>query len=422
MNETLNNETKKKLIQRAAELLDKYYVFPETGAELAAKIKSQLEARAYAEFTKPSQFGAAVHEDMRSVVNDGHLHLYYHPQQSAMLEEKLKAGDEDENSWWEHTTNNNYGLMKAEILAGNIGYLDIHAFAPVCFGGDRMAAAISFLSDCNALIFDLCECGGGDPFMVQLLESYLFPPEPKLLHTLEDRYKNLARQIWTLPYVPGKRMPDIPVYILTSASTFSGGEDFAYTLKHHGRAKTVGENTKGGAHTVEFLPVGEGFVLVLPTGQSIHPVTNSNWEGTGVAPDIDVPRARALETAHLHALETLSQHAANETKAEYYRAVRRRINIIYNPLVLSEEHLEQFTGVYGSYQALLVDGKLTIASKGQQDVWTCTPLTATRFKVDEDYDGEFELDEDRQVTAFTWIELASGREIRLEKKNETVEI
>jgi len=420
----IGQETRELVIRRAAELLEMYYLFPETGKKLAEKIQEQLQQGKYDEISKPSLFGAALHSDLREIIKDGHLHLYYHPQEAEALEQRAQQaqpGDEDTH-WWEQRWDNNFGLKKAEVLVGNIGYLDIHVFAPVFLAAERIAAAIGFLSDCSALIFDLRQCSGGDPYTVQLLESYLFPPEPLLLHTLEDRFKKRSIQIWTLPHVPGKRMPDAPVYILTSAQTFSGGEDFSYTLKHHQRARIVGETSKGGAHIIEFLPVGKGFVLVVPTGQPIHPVTGSNWEGTGVEPDINVPKEHALETAHLHALKTLATQSTDKTKAKLYQAFLRRATAIYNPLNLSEKYMRQLIGVYGSYQAIVHDGVLMIESIDQTDRWEATPLTQTLFKIDEDYDGEFELNEQGEATAFTWLEIRSGRKIKLEKKIETPEI
>jgi C-terminal processing protease CtpA/Prc len=302
-------------------------------------------------------------------------------------------------------------LKKAEILAGNIGYLDIHVFAPVSLAGDRMAAAMNFLSDCSALIFDLRQCGGGDPFTVQLLESYLFGVEPKLLITLQDRYENKNQQLWTLPHIPGKRMPDIPVYILTSAQTFSGGEDFSYTMKHHSRATIIGENTKGGAHTIQFLSVGEGFVLVLPTGQPIHPISGGNWEGTGVSPNIAVSFEEALKTAHMHALENLIKNCDNQIKANHYRAIKRRTKRLYEPLALDEADLKPLIGNYGHYQAIFEEGKLNIVETGNQNGWEAIPLSKTRFITDDEYDIEFKLDENGEVTGFKWLEIATGKEM-----------
>jgi hypothetical protein len=49
----------------------------------------------------------------------------------------------------------NYGFERVERLAGNIGYLDLRAFDPVAVVGDTAAAAMTFLSNTEAVIIDL---------------------------------------------------------------------------------------------------------------------------------------------------------------------------------------------------------------------------------------------------------------------------
>jgi C-terminal processing protease CtpA/Prc len=88
-----------------------------------------------------------------------------------------------------------------------------------------------------------------------------------------------------------------PVYVLTSSRTFSGGEEFTYNLKSLGRATIVGETTGGGAHPVRGERIDDRFTIAVPFARAINPITQTNWEGTGVAPDIAVPAADALEKA-----------------------------------------------------------------------------------------------------------------------------
>ncbi len=102
---------------------------------------------------------------------------------------------------------------------------------------------------------------------------------------------------WTRDSVPGKRMPNVPVFILTSRNTFSAGESFTFGLKVTGRATLVGERTGGGGHFGRVIPLGEGFQMFLPVGRTYDPRTDKGWEGEGIAPDVDVPQERALERA-----------------------------------------------------------------------------------------------------------------------------
>ena len=54
--------------------------------------------------------------------------------------------------------------------------------------------------------------------------------------------------------------------------------------------------------------------------KAINPVTRSNWEGTGVTPDLPVGEAKALDTAYLTALEKLASGPVNPRGAAIRRA------------------------------------------------------------------------------------------------------
>ena len=113
-------------------------------------------------------------------------------------------------------------------------------------------------------------------------------------------------QYWTLPFVPGTRMPAQPVFVLTSRMTFSGGEEFAYDLQTQKRATLVGETTGGGAHPVDGQVVEDDFLLIVPVAEAINPVTKTSWEGTGVTPDVKTTAADALTTAEGLALKAIA--------------------------------------------------------------------------------------------------------------------
>jgi C-terminal processing protease CtpA/Prc len=183
-------------------------------------------------------------------------------------------------------------------------------FQPAELAGDTAAAAMNFLTNTDALIIDIRANGGGAPSMVALVSSYLFGGEPVHLNDLYFRPEDTTHQWWTLPHVPGKRYQDKPVYVLTSKRTFSAAEEFAYNLKSLKRATIVGETTGGGAHPGGMHRLNEHFLVFVPSGRAINPLTKSNWEGTGVAPDLPVAAAQALKTAHLAALKKVAEGLA----------------------------------------------------------------------------------------------------------------
>jgi C-terminal processing protease CtpA/Prc len=295
-------------------------------------------------------------------------------------------------------------------LEANVGYVDIRLFAPVPQAKDTAIQMMTFISNCDALIIDLRNNGGGDPFMVQLIESYFFDEAPKLLLTLYKRESDTYEQIRTIPHLPGKRLPDIPVYILTSSRTFSGGEDFSYTMKHHGRAVIVGENTGGGGHTVDEKVVFDDFVINVPTGYPIHPETGTNWEGTGVEPDISVPKEKALGVAHVHAVESLIERTTDEGKIRQLKFGLERVKVLYEPFEVPRETLEKYLGIYGSYFVEFKDSSLYIFDKkDERTQWKLLPLNEHLFAIEGDYyNVRFDVNESGNVTSFVFLQ--SGQE------------
>jgi C-terminal processing protease CtpA/Prc len=97
-----------------------------------------------------------------------------------------------------------------------------------------------------------------------------------------------------------------PAYVLTSNRTFSGGEEFTYDLKNLKRATIIGETTGGGAHPVAGHRIDDHFTIGVPFAKAINPISKTNWEGTGVEPDVKVPAADALTTAQKLVKEKLA--------------------------------------------------------------------------------------------------------------------
>jgi C-terminal processing protease CtpA/Prc len=151
---------------------------------------------------------------------------------------------------------------------------------------------MGFLANVDALIIDLRDNHGGQPAMLQLILSYFFD-RPTHLNDIYVRPDDNTHQYWTLPYVPGPRLVDIPLYILISHRSFSGAEAFAYDLKRLKRATLVGEKTGGGSHPLIAIPIGDHYVAGIPIGRP----TNGDWEGTGVAPDVEASSSDALDLA-----------------------------------------------------------------------------------------------------------------------------
>jgi C-terminal processing protease CtpA/Prc len=163
---------------------------------------------------------------------------------------------------------------------------------------------MSDVADADAVIIDLRNNHGGAPGTVAFVASYFFEGKALLLNSIFRRDTGLLQEFWTLPELPGTRFGATkPVFVLTSARTFSGGEDLAYTLQAHQRATVIGETTAGGAHPTEPRAIDDSLFVMVPWGRAINPITKGNWEGTGVKPDVASPAEQALERA-LQALDS----------------------------------------------------------------------------------------------------------------------
>jgi uncharacterized protein (TIGR02246 family) len=208
----------------------------------------------------------------------------------------------------------NYHFRQAKTLKGNVGYIELAGFAPGEAARQKAAEAMATLAQSDAMIIDLRDCPGGSAEMVNFLASYFFDAEPRVLMNRYFRPTNERIASTTVADLPGKRMPDIDLYILVGPRTVSAGESFAYTLQQYGRAKVVGEKTAGAGYNNIIIPIGQGFGFSISIGRPEHPRSGKGWEAVGVQPDIAVPVASALDAAHKAALQKLISQTTDERR------------------------------------------------------------------------------------------------------------
>lgn len=305
-NHVIDPTTYTEIVRNLSEKLRTYYVFPDVAEQIGVNLQQHLEDGAYADMTEGELLALTLTTHIQEVNRDEHLWVRCYPQPLPDHEGSMLQNQERLVEFRQKAKLDNYGVNKVERLPGNVGYIDIRYFYRPSWGsGDTAVAAMNFVANANALIVDLCRCRGGNPGMVALISSYLFDGEPLHLNSLYWRDEDLTQQYWTLPFVPGKRFGDKPIYLLTSKDTFSAGEEFAYNLKTRQRAILVGETTGGGAHPGSPYRLHPHFEVFIPSGRAINPITNTNWEGVGVVPDISVSQEQAFEVAYRLALESI---------------------------------------------------------------------------------------------------------------------
>ena len=300
---TIDAGTRTQVVDAILKRLNDSYVFPDIAKKMEQSIRERAEKKEYDQITSAKEFAKKLTDDLQAVSKDKHLRVRYSNQVIPERGPRREPTAEEQEQRKRDLTWMNHGFGKVERLRGNIGYLEFFNFADEELGADTVAAAMNFINGTDALIIDMRNNGGGNPAMVALVCSYLFGPEPVHLNDLYWREGNRTDEFWTKKDVAGKRYVNKDVYVLTSKRTFSGAEEFTYNLKNLKRATIIGETTGGGAHPGGGFRISEHFGMFVPTGRAISPITKTNWEGTGVTPDIAVPADQALLVARLMAMK-----------------------------------------------------------------------------------------------------------------------
>lgn len=375
----LDKVLRDRIIDKVSDTVRDCYVFEADGRRMADTLVAQKQAGDFDSIDRIPDLTSALAEALQDVKVDLHLSIgaWLPPEDDAE-----QAADSTYQEWLEGMPRRNFDFRKLEILLGNVGYLDLRAFCPADIGGATATAAMQFLAHTDALIFDLRDNGGGDS-LVQYLQSYLFA-EPT--HMLSNRYQpgNRVEQTWTYAYVPGPRFANTPVYVLMSRSSFSAAEDFAYTLQIQKRATVVGEQTRGGAHPVEFYRFPELYLeIMIPNACSEDVVTGGNWEGTGVIPDVAASADEALDVAHELALEALLETTEDEEATRQWTWALERIQKTKQPIELNMTELAKYAGSYGRSIRITEDrGALRFCWGGRRN-HVMTPLADDLFEFDQ---------------------------------------
>ncbi len=323
----ISAKEKAAVIESLAVAVRDRYVFADKGAQLAKILRQRRARHEYDRITSSKEFADSLLAHMQAFTHDRHMRVHYRyepfPKRDE-LDEDSPARDAERARQLEEMRVRNYGFERVERLAGNVGYLELRMFAGMPEAQPTAIAAMNFLANCDAVIVDLRRNGGGSPSMIQTLLTY-FVPEGARLH-INDFYQRETdgiEQYYTSSYVPGPRLAGRPLYVLVSNLTGSAAEEFAYDVQTHELGTLVGATTAGAANPGGLFRLTDHLAAFIATGRAINPVTKTNWEGVGVKPDVDVPAGEALRTAHVAALEKLSEKAEGERRQSLAMAIEQ---------------------------------------------------------------------------------------------------
>ncbi len=308
----LNASERTAILKTLAESMKAKYIEPAVAERVARALARKNAEGGYASATSALAFSEALAQDLRDFSGDLHF--------GAKLGEaarKRSDGDASARSEVdaarEQVERAAFQIPKLERLPGNVGYIELRGFEDSESVAHAYTAAMSLMAGSDALILDLRRNGGGNPVSVAYLMSHFLPRgDVRHLNDFYDRRTDTTWQSWTVSTIAQRY--DKPVYVLTSARTFSAGEECAYAFQTLKRGTLVGETTGGGANPVGWYGVGNGIVVAIPHGRVTNPITKTSWEHVGVKPDIAAPAAEALQTAHAAILRKLVAAAKEDSE------------------------------------------------------------------------------------------------------------
>ena len=335
---TIDARERAEVIEGALKHLDAAYIFADVAKKMRDAVSARASEKEYDGIVSAKALADKLTAHLQEVSKDKHLRVGY--SHEPLPQRPNDPTPEERARFLDNARRGNYGFNKIERLAGNVGYLELFGFSGFPEAGGTAVAAMNFLANADALIIDLRQNGGGSPAMIGIITSYLFEDRVHL-NDFYYRERDEMQQFWTWPYVEGRRFGKTkPVYVLTSGRTFSAAEEFTYNLKNLKRATIVGETTGGGAHPGGPRRINDHFSVWVPSGRAINPITKTNWEGTGVDPDVKVDAKQALKTAHLDALKNLREGETDKRRLEQFdRAiadVQKELDALKEPAKTSQ--------------------------------------------------------------------------------------
>lgn len=403
-------ETRHDTVEALEPVLRAWYAFPQAIDPIMTALRDHLARGDYAALDRPEAFAAALSADLVRASGDLHFSIGYDP--DWVTAARAAAAQATAVKTFEDAVERplNYGFQSVALLEGNVGYVRLDHFSDPGLGYETATAAMRFVENADALIFDMRYNGGGSLEMAQLIASYLFSGDKdvELFHYFYNGDDGrIERGQWVLAALPGKRLPDVPVYVLTGTTSFSAAEWFSYTLGKQGRATLVGQVTAGGAHPVDRKPVNDAYFIQVPIGQIREPLTGTDFETVGVQPDRVTPSYQALDVAHELALEQLASRSPGSDAAWFLPVVKARLSPATDYTALYRRAEGQYEG-----RQLVVENDALIYHWRGRFALRLEPLGDDLFAVEGTSDYRFRLvSEGDRVVGLERIEPGGERQL-----------
>ena len=407
---SLQGKQVKIAVDSICSLLNRYYIYPEKAAVMNRAIKSHFKKGAYKKISDPIELAQKLNADLQKSNPDIHLGIRYAPRFDEIQKAEHERQEENRKMQLAFLEQNNFLFEKVQILPGNIGYVKFTGFNEMVSESKRtLNAVFTFLENTQAVIIDLRENRGGSPEMVAQIQSYFFPERTHMMDIV-DRVDDKTYEMWADPVLTDSLTLSVPLYILTSQQTASGAEDFSYGMQGVERAVVVGETTAGGAHLTRPFSAGQGFVIAIPFARSLNPYTHSNWEGTGVKPDIEVPSSGALVKAQeLFFNEQLSAATSEQQKRKIQWNLHK-LQADHNHKKPIVESLMRYTGLYAGGLDIYVDDAELFCKNGERGnaIFPMQWVGGHLFILDENVIVEFVKDDLEKYSSINMLWKGGG--------------
>ena len=293
--------------QKLADELLKSFVFHDQAEAYATMLRANAASGKYDSGTR-GELAKLLTDDLQAVHKDGHLHVELAPQDDGPDTKGARRGPPDGMPPM---------IQSARTIAPGIGYIRFTAFT----GRDEeMAGVRKWLAENRndkVLIFDLRNHHGGGLAEQDAIFAYVFAKQTPLVKmaiskSVYDEHGAPFPKTPTLTFapegdkmvathaaMPGEATPlrRAKVYLLVSNKTASAAEHFSLAMKSTGRGTLIGEATAGANHFGGPAPLNDHFAVWMPIGSTYDVKTGKDWEGAGIAPDVEADPKQALVVA-----------------------------------------------------------------------------------------------------------------------------
>ena len=160
-----------------------------------------------------------------------------------------------------------------------IGYIFIPSFFDETLP-DQIKNALNEFGPLDGLMLDLRMNGGGS-------SSVTYPILEYFIHGKLGQFvsRDSARPL-EIQADEIQNSQTVPLIVMVSKDTVSFGEIFAGVMKDSGRAKIVGETSLGNVEVLHGFDFEDGSQLWLAAETFHSAFSNTNWEETGIIPDV----------------------------------------------------------------------------------------------------------------------------------------